>query len=102
MGLFTFNFNTYHSDGKQVQQEPERHPTEKSENYAFIFEVLVGVGLSYWIDPYMNVVKATLTQILEILTVSPEHAPTYAALMCFGMVCAAPAIIRRKLRKFVK
>lgn len=101
MGLFTFNFNTYHSGSSHGQQEPGRPPAEKNGNHTFFFEVLVGAGVTYWVDPYMNGSKEEVTQILETLTVSPEHATTYAALLCFAVVCAAPTIIRKVLRWFV-
>jgi len=91
--LLTVNFNKYYSGVNPGQPENERPPRKKSRVKMVALELLLGVGLTYKADPYMNVAKATVGKVLEVLTVSPEHAAVGGALLCYAAVCAAPMII---------
>jgi len=102
MGLFTQNIYNDCTINNQVQTEPAHRPPENNGNKDTWIEIMLGVAVSFYADPHLNGVKAMLTQALEVFHVSPDYAPTVSALACFTVVCAAPAVIRRGLRKILK
>jgi len=102
MGLLTLNVYNGCTINSQVQSEPAHRPPENNGNKDMWIEIVLGVVVSHYADPYLNGVKAMLTQALEVFQVSPDYAPTVSAIACFTVVCAAPAVIRRVLRKLFK
>ncbi|QIE99923.1 hypothetical protein G5574_23355 (plasmid) [Pantoea stewartii] len=104
MGLFTQNIYNDCTFNNQVQSEPAHRPPENNGNNGnkdTWIEIVLGVVVSFYADPHLNGVKAMLTQALEVFQVSPDYAPTVSAIACFTVVCAAPAVIRRSLRKLL-
>ncbi|MFR0656209.1 hypothetical protein SB719_16585 [Pantoea sp. SIMBA_079] len=102
MGLFTFNYNKIYLNTIPGQSEPAHRPPENKGNKQTYIEVLIGVAVSYYADPYLNGVKAMLAQSLEVLSVSPGYASTASELLCFTVICTAPALIIRTLTKLLK
>ncbi|WP_210512512.1 hypothetical protein [Pantoea ananatis] len=104
MGLFTQNIYNDCTINHQVQTDPAHRPPENNGNNGnkdTWIEIVLGVVVSLYADPHLNGVKAMLTQALEVFQVSPDYAPTVSAIACFTVVCAAPAVIRRSLRKLL-
>ncbi|WP_336702973.1 hypothetical protein [Pantoea dispersa] len=99
MGLLTVNINNRCTITTQAPTEVAHRPPENNGNDGTCIQVLIGVGISYYIDPYLNGIKAGITQIIELFGVSPDHATTAAALLCFTAICVAPTIIWKKLIK---
>lgn len=98
---YTKNINSNNAGG-QPQRDPVHRPPEDNKTKASFVEVAIAVGVTFWVDPYMTHARSVMTQVLEVLGVSPDIAPTVSALACFTVVCAAPTIIRRVLRNFLK
>lgn len=95
MGILTVNINNYTSTGNTGQPENERRPPKKSGSKTWWLELLLGVAMTFKADPYMNAAKAAVTQVLEVLTLTPEHAVFWAAVLCFTVVCAAPMVLMK-------
>lgn len=104
MGLFsTVNNNVYiYMDRKTGHSKHGHRPPDNDENWAAVFEVLLGVGIAHYADPYMSGVRVMLAHAIEAFNVLPAHASTASEIVCFTVICAAPAILRRLLRKFLK
>lgn len=102
MGLFTLNINNHCVITNHAQTEPARRPPENNGSKGTWIDLLLGVAVSYYADPYLNGIKAMLAQVFEAVSVSSDYAATVSALVCFTVVCAAPMIIRKVFRKLLK
>lgn len=101
MGLFTTNNINIYLNTPPAQPEPAHRLPDNNGNKNAWVELAIAVGVTCYVDPYMTAARGVGTKILEVLGCPPGIAPTVSGLVCFTAVCAAPAIIRRILRKLL-
>lgn len=108
MSLIVVNINVHSNNNSSINsnnhaiQPQDRPPAEKSSNHDSLIDWFWGTFLAYYSDSYMTAVRAWIVDLLVKSGESPVLAPATAVLVSSAVLCAAPAVLRWFVRKFLK
>jgi hypothetical protein len=110
MSLIVVNINVHSNNNSSInsynhaiqRQDPPPTDNSGSGNHDSLIDWFWGTALAYCSDPYMAAVRTWMVDLLVKYGESPALAPATAVLVSSAVLCAAPAVMRWVVRKFLK